>query len=75
MYLAGVFDRLLRVYLAGGIRQTPSCVFSRMYSTNFSCIFSGCVRLYLVVVFDRLLRRYCATSPNLGEEPSYRIGC
>ncbi|MCD8235071.1 MAG: hypothetical protein LUD00_00140, partial [Prevotellaceae bacterium] len=26
-------------------------------------------------VFDRLLRRYRATSPNLGEEPSYRIGC
>ncbi|MCD8236906.1 MAG: hypothetical protein LUD00_09690, partial [Prevotellaceae bacterium] len=34
-------------------------------------VLCGC----FVGVFDRLLRRYRATSPNLGEEPSYRIGC
>ncbi|MCD8235318.1 MAG: hypothetical protein LUD00_01405 [Prevotellaceae bacterium] len=38
-----------------------------MFSTDSSCIFSRCVH--------RLLRRYRATSPNLGEEPSYRTGC
>ncbi|MCD8235468.1 MAG: hypothetical protein LUD00_02195, partial [Prevotellaceae bacterium] len=58
-------------------------IFSRVFSTDSSCIFSRCVldRLLmrdfhvLAYVFDRLLRRYRATSPNLGEELSYRIGC
>ncbi|MCD8236215.1 MAG: hypothetical protein LUD00_06080 [Prevotellaceae bacterium] len=44
-----------------------SCIFSRVCSQT--------THVYSVGVFDRLLRRYRATSPNLGEEPSYRIGC
>ncbi|MCD8236504.1 MAG: hypothetical protein LUD00_07580 [Prevotellaceae bacterium] len=50
-----------------GVFTDSSCMFSGMFSTDSSCMFSGCVR--------RLLRRYRATSPNLGEEPSYCIGC
>ncbi|MCD8235128.1 MAG: hypothetical protein LUD00_00435, partial [Prevotellaceae bacterium] len=40
----------------------------------FDRLLMCCVGCF-VGVFDRLLRRYRATSPNLGEEPSYRIGC
>ncbi|MCD8235762.1 MAG: hypothetical protein LUD00_03730 [Prevotellaceae bacterium] len=57
---------MFNVYLVV-VFTDSSCIFSRVFSTASSCIFRGCIH--------RLLRRYRATSPNLGEEPSYRIGC
>ncbi|MCD8235248.1 MAG: hypothetical protein LUD00_01045 [Prevotellaceae bacterium] len=44
-----------------------SFIFRRVFSTDSSCVFSRCIRQT-----PPSLR---ATSPNLGEEPSYRIGC
>ncbi|MCD8237329.1 MAG: hypothetical protein LUD00_11960, partial [Prevotellaceae bacterium] len=43
------------------------CRFGGVFSTDYSCRFGGCSRQT-----PPSLR---ATSPNLGEEPSYRIGC
>ncbi|MCD8236394.1 MAG: hypothetical protein LUD00_07020 [Prevotellaceae bacterium] len=45
-----------------------------MLADVFDRLLTCCVGCF-VGVFDRLLRRYRATFPNLGEEPSYRIGC